>query len=178
MPTPPTTLGNWTDHMRQNINHIDGVIWVCHHETIKENVERLARLAGSRFPGPYLNDALGAHISMCSSAGMQVMAPVRGSSARMAQALSARLEAHGEGVFGVLYGVADISAAKARIKKLGYEPSDLILATGDEPWAAEVSKMRGTVVCQVMNTTFIYAVGRISGPSLFGRRKLTGNDAL
>ena len=143
--------------MRKNSNHVDGVIWVCHQDTIKENVERLGRLTGSRFPGPYLNDALGAHIYVSNSAGMQIMAPVSGSSTRMAQALSARLEAHGEGVFGVIYGVTDISAAKARVKKLGCEPSDLVLFTGEEPWAAEVNKMHGTVACQLMNTTFIYA---------------------
>lgn len=148
--------------MRQNINHVDSVIWVSHHEALKANVQRLEQLANCKFSGPYLNEALGAHIYTCNSAGMHVMAPVRSSSARMARALSTRLEAHGEGVFGVIYNVLDLSIAKAQIAKSGYEATDLDIATGHEPWAAEVRTMRCALVCQAMNTTFIYAEAEYS----------------
>jgi hypothetical protein len=143
--------------MRQNIEHVDGLIWVCHPETMQENIERLEQLTGSSFAERYSNDRFGAYIYVCAPTGMHVMAPMRGTSARLAQALAARLEAHGEGVFAVLYGVADIAAATARIRRLGYEPSELMLGTPDGPWAAEVGKMRGIAACQVLGTTFIYA---------------------
>lgn len=141
--------------MRRNIDHADGIVWVCHPETIKENVERLTRLVGLRFAGEH--SSLGADIYVNAAAGMHVMAPTRGASTNLARALAARLEAHGEGVFAVLYGVADIAAAMARVRHLGYEPGAPMLEPADGPWTTEVGKMRGAVACQVMGTTFIYA---------------------
>ena len=141
--------------MRRNIDHVDGIIWVSHPETIEENVERLTGLAGPSFAGAHSSS--GAVIYVNAAAGMHVMAPMRGASTKLAQALTARLDAHGEGVFAVLYGVADIATALARIKHLGYEPGAQVLEPVNGPWTSEVGKLRGAIACQVMGTRFIYA---------------------
>lgn len=143
--------------MRQNINHTDRVIWVSRPDTIAANVAKLERLTDTKFTGPHTDQRLGAQVYMANSAGMQVMAPVANASAAFAERLSKHLATRGEGVFGVVYGVPDLSAAKRRATAAGFTPTDFLLADGDEPWASEIGKVPAAIVGDVMNVTFIYA---------------------
>jgi hypothetical protein len=143
--------------MRQNINHTDRVIWVSRPDTIAANVARLESLTSAKFLGPHMDHTLGVQTYVANAAGMQMMAPAQGSSAAFAQRLSKHLTARGEGVFGVVFGVADLAAAKQRAIAAGFAPTDFLLAAGDEPWASEIGKVNAAIVGEVMNVTFIFA---------------------
>jgi hypothetical protein len=50
------------------------------------------------------------------------------------KALHDRLDSHGEGLLGIVYGVENLEAYKAKLEARGFEVGTLIEAHPDEPW--------------------------------------------
>jgi len=141
--------------MKQQVNHIDHVIWVCRPENLEGYVDTLSKLCDVRFHGPVEKTDMGLRLYMSWAAGLEVVAPVAPDNAN-ADALRTHLERRGEGLLGVVFGVPDIEAARRRAEGLGYPVSGLIGNLGTEPYVHETEVMKEVVAGDFMNAMFVF----------------------
>ena len=139
----------------QNINRIDHVIWICKPENQAHYVEELSRICRVRFHGPVEKPDLGAIIYISWSAGIEVITPISDTSPA-AKPWIEHIEARGEGVLGVVFGVSDIGEARKHAESLGYDVGRLIENTGDEPYIHETETMKEIVVGSIINSVFVF----------------------
>jgi hypothetical protein len=64
------------------------------------------------------------------------------------------LDARGEGVMSVVFGVRDLDAHKVRLEKLGFEVGPLMDDHPDSPWHHKL-ELKERIAGTVMNSTFI-----------------------
>jgi hypothetical protein len=94
--------------------------------------------------------------------GLEILAPLENADTPMASLLRKALELRGEGMFAVVHGVSDMMEARAHAVSLGYEPGPLLENLGDEPWLTDVCTFKESVICEFMQTLFVY--GEITYP--------------
>lgn len=154
--------------MEKFINHVDHVAWISRPENLEANVAQLEQLTGAtltRF------DRKDMGFSMCISweAGLEVVAPME-ERTDFNTWLWSELEAKGEGVTSVVFGVRNLDAHKARLEKMGIPVGPLLDDHPDSPWHDKLVLFERQAG-EVMNTNFIlgdidYADGLIPfGPS-------------
>ena len=141
--------------MKQNINRIDHVIWICKPENQARYVEQISRLCRVEFYGPVEKPDLGAIIYINWSAGIEVITPISDANPAAKQWFE-HLEARGEGILGVVFGVADIEAGRKHAESLGYDVGGVIENTGDEPYADEMEAMKEIVIGNIINSVFVF----------------------
>jgi len=118
--------------MKKFINHVDHVAWISRPENLDANVAQLEKLTGATLTRFSRKDM---GFTMCISweAGLEVVAPME-ERTDFNQWLWSELEAKGEGVTSVVFGVKDLDAHKARLEKLGFEVGPLMDDHPDSPW--------------------------------------------
>lgn len=139
----------------QNINRVDHVMYIAKPENQVAYVEQLAKLCRVRFHGPVEKPELGVRLYISWSAGLEVISPVSDTlpwSLHMKQHIDKR----GEGLLGVVFGVKDVDEARAHAESLGYQTSEIIENSGDEPYAEETEVMRESVVGDLINNMFVF----------------------
>ena len=141
--------------MKQNINHVDHVIWICRPDNIVQYVEDLSKLCNVKFHGPVDKSDMGVRLYISWAAGLEVVTPISDTNPN-ALALRTHLDERGEGLLGVVFGVPDIEEARTRAKGLGYEVSGLIGNMGDEPYVHETTTMKEVVVGSLINSMFVF----------------------
>jgi methylmalonyl-CoA/ethylmalonyl-CoA epimerase len=104
--------------MSQNINKVDHVVFMIRPENLEAARVRFQELLGIGFEGPIEAIDYGVRIYIDWSAGVELMAPVN---PEKAKAPVEFLETRGEGVWRIVFGVADNDVAIARAKSLGVE---------------------------------------------------------
>ncbi|TGD70820.1 hypothetical protein E4634_20655 [Mangrovimicrobium sediminis] len=138
--------------MKKFINHVDHVAWLSRPENLDANVARLKQMTGATLRRFSRKDM---GFTMCISweAGLEVVAPME-ERTEFNQWLWSELEAKGEGVNSVVFGVKNLDAHKARLEKLGFVVGPLMDDHPDSPWHDElVLWERG--VGEVMNTNIV-----------------------
>jgi hypothetical protein len=137
----------------QNIKRVDHVVYVARAENQAAYAEQLSRLCRVKFYGPVDKPESGLRIYISWTAGLEVISPV---SETTAWSLHIRqlIEQRGEGIMGVIFGVADIEEARRHAMTLGYAVSDIIENEGFEPWADQTEIMKESGVGMIMNSTF------------------------
>src|SRR5690606_21287221 len=92
---------------------------------------------------------------MCISweAGLEIVSPMNGHT-EFNQMLWQRLEAGGDGVMAVVFGVRDLEAHKARLEALGVEVGPLMDDHPDSPWHDKLVLWERQVG-EVINTGFV-----------------------
>jgi hypothetical protein len=138
--------------MKKFTNHIDHVTWISRFETIGKNVADLERLTDAKLARFERKD-MGFVMYLNWEAGLEVVAPLPERSA-FNQALYDRLESHGEGLLGVVFGVRDLDKHKARLEKLGMPVGPLMDDHPDSPWHHKLV-LRERIAPPVMNSWFI-----------------------
>jgi hypothetical protein len=141
--------------MNQNINHVNHVIWVSQPDNQAANVARLSKLTNQQFDGPYERPDVGVRAYLSWEGGLEILSPLDVVTP-VAESLRGHLAARGEGLFGIVFGVPDITAAKARADRLGYQTTPLTENLGDEPWRHKTVVMKESVVGSFMNSLFIF----------------------
>ena len=142
-------------HVKQNTNRIDHVIWICKPENQARYVEQLSLLCRVKFYGPVEKPDLGAIIYISWSAGIEIITPISDTNPAAKQWFE-HIEARGQGILGVVFGVADIEDASKHAESLGYDVGGLIENTGNEPYAHEMESMKEIVIGNILNSVFVF----------------------
>lgn len=147
--------------MNKFIDHVDHVAWICRSENIEQKVAQIGALCGVDFGEPAVRADLGLTIYLSWEAGLEIVTPheTRTSYNRL---LHERLDRHGEGMWAVVFGVADLEEARERARSLGYEPSPVVGESPDSPWAGKVLSVRESRATEILGTWIIF--GEISYP--------------
>src|SRR3954469_19683175 len=104
--------------LRQNVNRIDHIAVCVRPENLESAVASFSELLAIKFEGPFISEAAGITYYLDWDSGMEVYAPC---DKMLAADRIKFLEEHGEGVFRLIFGVADIGDAVARARSLGYD---------------------------------------------------------
>lgn len=138
--------------MKKFTNHIDHVTWISHFQNIEKNVAALEKLTEAKLVRFDRND-MGFVMYLSWEAGLEVVAPLPERSA-FNQALYERLQTHGEGILGVVFGVRDLEKHKARLETLGMAVGPLMDDHPDSPWHHQLV-LRERMAPPVMNGWFV-----------------------
>jgi len=138
--------------MKKFINHVDHVAWLSRPENLDANVAQLEKLTGATLTR-FSRADMGFTMCISWEAGLEVVAPHE-ERTDFNSWLWSELEAKGEGVTSVVFGVKDLDAHKARLAKLGFEVGPLMDDHPDSPWHNKLvlwERMAG----EAMNTNII-----------------------
>ena len=133
-------------------NHLDHVAWVSRLETLEANTARLAELSGASFQSFERSD-MGIVITVSWEAGLEILSPLPHHTPGN-QGLHDHLDAHGEGIFAVVFGVGDLEAASGRLEAKGYAVSGLLDDHPDSPWRHKL-RLRERVVGPFLGGNFV-----------------------
>ena len=109
--------------MTQNINRVDHVLFIAKPENQAAYVEQLSKLCRVNFHGPVEKLDIGVRLYISWTSGLEVVSPVS-DTAPWSVHMRSILAQRGEGVIGVVFGVADIDDARRHAQALGYQISD------------------------------------------------------
>ncbi len=118
--------------MKKFINHIDHVTWISKLENLERNVAELEAVTGGNLLRFERND-MGFVMYLDWDAGLEVVAPME-ERTEFNQALHDRLESHGEGLLGVVFGVEDLEKHKAKLEAKGLAVGPLMDDLPTSPW--------------------------------------------
>jgi 4-hydroxyphenylpyruvate dioxygenase-like putative hemolysin len=104
----------------RNGNRIDHVAVCVWPENLTSAVARFTELLDLEFEGPFELTEAGLRVYIDWDAGIEVVAPTNADKPWAAQRLRF-LEEKGEGVYRVVFGVADLPAALRRASAAGFE---------------------------------------------------------
>jgi len=138
--------------MKKFINHVDHVAWLSRPENLDANVAQLEKLTGATLTR-FARADMGFTMCISWEAGLEVVAPHE-ERTDFNSWLWSELEAKGEGVTSVVFGVKDLDAHKARLARLGFEVGPLMDDHPDSPWHDKLvlwERMAG----EAMNTNII-----------------------
>jgi hypothetical protein len=138
--------------MKKFANHIDHVVWISRLESIEANVAALEKLTEAKLTRFDRTD-MGFVMYLSWEAGLEVVAPMT-ERTEFNQALYERLQTHGEGLLGVVFGVRDLDKHKARLEGLGMWVGPLMDDHPDSPWRHKLV-LRERMASPVMNSWFI-----------------------
>lgn len=138
--------------MKKFTNHIDHVAWISRLENLDANIVELESLTGAKLTRFERKD-MGFVMCISWEAGLEVVAPLE-EPTEFNQWLRDWLDARGEGVISVVFGVKDLDRHKARLAALGIEVGPLMDDHPDSPWHDRLvlwERQAG----MVMNTNFV-----------------------
>ncbi len=118
--------------MKKFINHIDHVTWISRLENIEANVARLEAITDGKLLR-FERDDMGFIMYLDWDAGLEVVAPMD-ERTPFNEALHDRLDTQGEGLLGVVFGVPDLEAHKAKLEAKGFEVGPLMDDLPTSPW--------------------------------------------
>ncbi len=118
--------------MKKFINHVDHVAWISRPENLDINIAQLEKLTGATLTR-FTRKDMGFTMCISWEAGLEVVAPMEDRT-DFNQWLWSELEAKGEGVSSVVFGVKGLEEHKARLAKIGIEVGPLMDDHPDSPW--------------------------------------------
>ena len=138
--------------MQKFINHVDHVAWICRPENLDAHVEQLEKLTGATLTR-FARQDMGFTMCISWEAGLEVVSPME-ERTDFNTWLWAELEAKGEGVTSVVFGVEDLDWHKARLEKLGFEVGPLMDDHESSPWHDKLVLWE-RVAGQAINTNIV-----------------------
>lgn len=118
--------------MKKIVNHIDHVAWISHPENLEANVARLEKLTGGKMVR-FQREDMGFVMYLDWSAGLEIVSPMP-ERTDFNQSQYDHLEAHGEGVISVVFGIRGLEEHKQRLEALGFEVGPIMDDHPDSPW--------------------------------------------
>jgi hypothetical protein len=141
--------------MAQNTKHVDHVFWICRLENQASYAQQLAAICDTEFHGPVDRPDLGTRIYISWRSGLEIIAPLEETTI-YSVSLTEHLAKRGEGLLGVIFGIADIEEGRKRAIRLGYAVSPVIEHAGHEPYLGETEVMKEIVVGDFMNSSLVF----------------------
>jgi hypothetical protein len=118
--------------MKKFINHVDHVAWICRYENVEEHVARLETLSGVTLQR-FERTEYGLYICANWESGLELLSPLPERTAFNGP-LYDHLDAHGEGVYAVVFGVPDLEKHKDYLAAKGIEAGPEVDDHVDSPW--------------------------------------------
>lgn len=147
--------------MKQFLNHVDHVAWICQPENLEPTVKSLSLLCDIDFGEPAVREDLGLTIYLSWESGLEVVAP-HANLTPYNKLLHERLNTRGEGMWGIVFGVENLEDARERASSLGYTPSPVVGESPFSPWASKVTSVRESRATEILGTWIIF--GEITYP--------------
>jgi hypothetical protein len=138
--------------MKKFTNHVDHVAWISRPANLEANVAELERLADVKLTR-FERKEMGLVMYISWEAGLEILAP-SAQPTQFNQPLRDWLDARGEGVMFVIFGVRQLEKHKARLEALGFEVGPLMDDHPDSPWHHQLV-LRERVGGIVMNSCFV-----------------------
>ena len=138
--------------MKKFTNHVDHVAWISRPKNLAKNVARLEALTGARLV-PFSREDMGFTMFISWEAGLEVVSPMEQRTEFNAM-LHDWLDAKGEGVMSVVFGVRNLDGHKARLESQGYEVGPLMDDHADSPWHDKLILWE-RIAGEVMNSLLI-----------------------
>lgn len=118
--------------MKKFVDHVDHAVYISRRETLEANIAQLALLTDCEMERCERPD-MGCIVCVDWSRGLEIVAPFAARSEANA-ALHDRLDAVGEGLLAIVYGVEDLEAHKAKLEARGLFVGPLMTSVPAEPW--------------------------------------------
>ena len=118
--------------MKKFINHVDHVVWITRLENIEAHVASLEAVTEAKLERFERQD-MGFVMYLDWAAGLEVVAPMAGKTA-FNQALHDRLERHGEGPLGIVFGVENLEKHRQTLEAKGLPVGPLMDDLPTSPW--------------------------------------------
>lgn len=138
--------------MQKIVDHIDHVVWISSPENLEANVASLEAIANTKLTR-FEREDMGFIMYLSWEAGIELVCPMAKPTDFNA-ALKAHLETRGEGIIGVVFGIQDLDAHKARLAALGIEAGPEMDDLPTSPWHSQL-QLRERMAGVVMNSWFI-----------------------
>ena len=138
--------------MKKIVDHIDHVVWISSPDNLEANVATLETVANTTLTR-FEREDMGFVMYLSWEAGIELVSPMAHPTEFNA-ALNAYLQTRGEGIMGVVFGVKDLDAHKARLAALGIEAGPEMDDLPTSPWHAQLN-LRERMAGVVMNSWFI-----------------------
>ena len=152
--------------MKKFINHVDHVAWLVRPENLDTHVGQLEAITGATLTR-FAREDMGFTMCISWEAGLEVVAPMQ-QRTQFNQWLWAELEAKGEGVTSVVFGVKDLDWHKARLEKLGFDVGPLMDDHPASPWHDKLVLWE-RVAGQAINTNIVLGdIDYVEGVIPFG----------
>lgn len=135
--------------MKKFVNHIDHVTWISRIENIEANVARLEMVTEAKLVRFERGD-MGFVMYLNWEAGLEVVAPLT-ERTEFNQALYDRLELHGEGLLGIVFGVENLEKHKEKLEAKGLQIGPLMDDLPTSPWHHKIV-LRERAAPEVINS--------------------------
>lgn len=120
------------------VNHIDHVAWVFRPDSIERNVAMFSRMFDITFDGPVHKPDFGFTVYLSWEAGIEIVC-AHETRTDFNRHLHDHLDAHGEGLMSIVWGVRDIEQTKQRLEADGFDVGELWGNDPQSPWREKVS---------------------------------------
>lgn len=138
--------------MKKFVNHIDHVTWISRLENIEKNVADLEAVTDGNLLR-FVREDMGFVMYLDWDAGLEVVAPLE-ERTEFNQALHDRLETHGEGLLGVVFGVDNLEKHRAKLEGKGMQVGPLMDDLPTSPWHSRIV-LRERAAPEVINSWMI-----------------------
>lgn len=138
--------------MKKIVDHIDHVVWISSPENLEANVSTLETVANTKLTR-FEREDMGFIMYLSWEAGIELVCPMD-TPTDFNAALNAHLQARGEGIIGVVFGIKDLDAHKARLESLGIEAGPEMDDLPSSPWHHRLN-LRERMAGIAMNSWFI-----------------------
>lgn len=138
--------------MKKFINHIDHVTWISRLANIEKNVAELEAVTEAKLLR-FARDDMGFVMYLDWEAGLEVVAPYDERTAFNAM-LHDRLETHGEGLLGVVFGVENLEKHKEKLEAKGMFVGPLMDDLPTSPWHHKIV-LRERIAPSVLNSQIV-----------------------
>lgn len=138
--------------MQKIVDHIDHVVWVSSLENLEANVAVLETVANTTLTR-FEREDMGFIMYLSWEAGIELVCPME-KTTEFNAGLTAHLQSRGEGIIGVVFGIRDLDAHKARLESLGIEVGPEMDDLPTSPWHNRLA-LRERMAGIVMNSWFI-----------------------
>ncbi len=118
--------------MNPRVDRLSHVVYCVHDESFDDAVALWSEALGVVFERLDMHDG-GLRVAFSLDNGVEVVAPSREGPAKFLDFLAR----NGEGVYTVVYVVADLDVAEASVAGRGVEVIDRLVYTGRRPWSEE-----------------------------------------
>ena len=122
--------------MKKFINHVDHVAWICRYENVAANVAKLEGLSGVKLQRFERTD-IGINICANWESGLELLSPLP-ERTEFNGGLYDHLDAHGEGVYAVVFGVPSLDKHKEYLEGRGIAVGPEVDDHVDSPWHAKM----------------------------------------
>ena len=102
----------------RNVQRIDHVVFIVRPEHADEAAARFEEVLGITFTDRFEPEGVGIRVYIDWGSGVEVVTPI---DPTVAKEYAEYLDTHGEGLFRLVFGVADLEATLERVQGLGVE---------------------------------------------------------